>query len=99
VIRSVRGYLTGAWGLFITTGAAQRHYPPMQLQQGPTFTTVHHRESKYRISCCAVPGSTVRFLALNYSKAAPSPKIGQKSQHRPQVQKHVNGPCAQTMGS
>jgi hypothetical protein len=28
VTRSVCGYLTGVWGLFITTGAAQRHNPP-----------------------------------------------------------------------
>jgi hypothetical protein len=38
VTRPVRGYLTGAWDLFVTAGAAQRHNPPpMQLQQGPTI--------------------------------------------------------------
>ena len=69
------------------------------------YSAAHHRALKHRkfitafIYCFTVPGSAVRFSALNYCEAAPSPKIDQKSQNRPHVQKNVNGPCAQTMGS
>ena len=36
--RSARGYLTGAWGLFITTGAAQRHNPPHAAAAGTNIS-------------------------------------------------------------